>query len=553
MTDNSLSLSPAGVQKTPTPSAASQTAFHISPYARKRLLLIIGIGLIFRIIVGYVQPTFCDEAYVYYVTKAGWSQLMHEIRFDVHPPTINIFLYPLIQNTKSIFILRLPQIFLSCLTMWLVFLLSRRYFADKAALLITACFSFSHYVWLTDAQLRTYGPLACASTALILGVLTIAQYGRPYAPYLTNHPKWQWPLFTAAALGCSCLHASGVLIMFTAFAAFLFPQQPADRRTRLRVLSVLALTVMPIIAWAMYVKLTLPVTPERYTYVVPAKHLIYAPVDIITGLSAEALQDRFGGTLTFKVLGAWLPPCFLFLDTAFWLFYMRGLFMLTVPEQAAGQRASWERLFVFSAFAAPFGFLYLANVLGVLSWQSRYMSTLLAPFYIMVFAGAARWGQNLLSTFILSVNGIVLLCFPNCTWLWNQYWQSTIDFIEQHQHPGDHIAVHIPATCYCFTMAYDLDNIQYVFSMQNNSNVQIKQQPAPGKLDVLPLNARMVSPALINDYWKNGRVFLILTQSDNHTADMINTLNSYYTVTDYHEHKALHGWGSATTYLLQRK
>lgn len=532
---------------------SENTPVVLSSSAKKWLYLIIVLAVLVRVMAGYLQPAFIDEAYVYYMTKAGMSQLLDAIRYDVHPPTLNILLYPLIQSTTSIFLLRLPQIILSALTVLLVCLLSRRYFPAKTALIITACFAFSYSIWLTDAQLRTYGPLTCASTALILGLLTAVQYGRPFSPYLAKESPWGWTLLALAALGCSCLHVGGLLLLLTAGVFFLLPV-PIERAVRGRILLVLALSAVPIVIWALYARLSIPLHFSRPPKFINFDGWFGTPVLLASGLYPKAVLEKFHDSWFVSACASYITPVFLLLNLVAWLAFLRGARSLEVPYQPAKALRVWEHSFLFSTFAAPCLFYYVANLFQVLSWQSRYLSPLLAPFLIVVFAGSGRWGRRALAALILTVNAVMIISFPFCTWLWNQCWQDTIDFIEARQRPGDHIAIYIPYACCSFAMAYDIDGISYTFFTSSGANVQMKQIPNPSKLPVIGLNAPAVGTDYFNtDYWRSGRIFFIITQPDAGANHISEILNRDYTVVDYCEHQALVAWASATTYMLERK
>ena len=431
-------------------------------------------------------------------------------------------------------------------------MLSRRYFSDPMALTITACYAFSYNTYMADAQLRTYGPLTCAITALTLGVLTLVSAGQPYAPYLTGHKRLSWGLLCLAALGCSCLHAEGVLVLFTVFLLFLAPQLNIDKKARLSVLLVIIAATLPLIAYTVYVYFTHPATMDRHSIVMSFRGVRDTPFSIFCGCNADSLISYLSGSYDTKTLESNIRAAFNILNISTWLAFAAGLFTLVPIIKDKIWKFSWEGLLLFSVFAIPSLILYLANVFGILSWQPRYAAPMLVPFLIVGFAGAQRWGRYALSAVILAAAAIYIACFPCATGLWYQYWDDTNRFIQELQQPGDHIAVHTINSGYSFAMAYDVEHIKFVFPESEQTRLRIEQQYTPGKLDVLPIDLPMIGQPLFNR-WRDGRVFLVISQNNERTQEMLIRLNEHYGVLDSHEHRALPFWGNATTYLLQKR
>ena len=184
----------------------------LEPREAKWLYAIALLGLAVRLLAAWLQPAFVDEGAVYYLTKAGWQAMAEVFRFEKHPPTYNVLMYPFIRVCGSIFCLRLPAVFLYLLTMGGAYQLCRRCFSAPCSLMLAACGAVGYSVWILEAQLRSYGLLIFFLTWFWLGLADICAGKTPYRDILGRYAPWGWKLFGAAVLGADSLHLLGALI-----------------------------------------------------------------------------------------------------------------------------------------------------------------------------------------------------------------------------------------------------------------------------------------------------------------------------------------------------
>ncbi len=534
-----------------TPPTQPDDRSRISHRGLRYLGLIIAAGLVIRLLAGFLQPAFADEAYVYYVTKAGLNAIFTELRVDTHPPTFNLLAYPLVQLTGSIFLLRLPTILLSVATMFLSFVLARRLCSENTSLVICACLTFNSSIWITDAQLRSYGPLTLGFILLWLGLLDIHAHGQPFLFFrrravqtpeqAAQAVRWRWLAFALIAIVTVSLHMMALLVLAAcAISAFSFPA-PARRRVWLS----LALATLPLLAWVVWSRTTCEFEFTRPQSTAPVKVLFNTPLAMLGGWNDNA-WIRLGDLSTEALSqGPMVVLLYIVLNGILWLFWLKSW-------HAMAQDRRWEANMLGFAWGLPLISLYAANLLGLLSYQPRYLMPMCAPFLILLSQGLGERCWRGLSRSMLALAIITALTFPFCKPLWNQYWQSTFDFIASQQRQDDLIAVHIPYACYSVAMAYDGPNISFIYGNQGQSNVMVKQEPNPGKLQIIPIGGSMLSPDF-NRFLDSRRIFLILSQYDDSTPALIRWIDERYRVLSTFHQPSLADWADVHVLLLEPK
>ena len=506
----------------------------------KWLLLISFCALLIRLIAAYIQPPFLDEGFVFFTTKAGIAQLIHELKIDAHPPTFNLLIYPLVKLTHSIFILRLPQVLLALPALWLVYFITRRFTSEKLALTAAGIYALDRSVWLTDAQLRSYGPLSFCLLAVWLGMLDLRKNGSPLSSLMPRRPQLGWFVFALAAVLAASLHVIGCLAIGVAIL-FCFCLNSHVRRTAL---TTLLISVVPCGGWFLWSRLT-PHFSGRAT-------------------AAHASWDCIAAS-PLSILGCWDVSAFynLIADISWLQFTIKYVFFLYLAANIivcliyiCGWRSfakdrPCEAHFLSLSVLLPFILLIIGDKLSLLSFQPRYLYPFTLPFLLLLLK-ADNIASRCLTAIVITVSLLNCLLFPSCPVMWNQNWQPTLEFIQSTQHPEDVIAVTDPYSVYGFAYAYDADNINFVFQNTNSSNVAIAQNPVPGKLRVIPIDTYMLNPQLIN-WLGNGQLYLVICQSPNTLSALLAELEQYYTVIDYKKTPSMTSWAVTLVLRLERK
>ena len=152
---------------------------------------------------------------------------------------------------------------------------------------------------------------------------------------------------------------------------------------------------------------------------------------------------------------------------------------------------------------------------------------------------------------MIAIGTAACLLFPNHSQLWNQYWQSAVDFIDQRQRPSDVICVNLAYTTYSFCMAYNCENISFIFQPETKA-VFSRQNSTPGKLLVYPLMPRSCSEDLLKAFGEK-RIFLVLCESELENDAVFSWLLQHYKICDSTEFKSENSWADVRVYLLERQ
>ncbi|MDO5296231.1 MAG: glycosyltransferase family 39 protein [bacterium] len=502
------------------------------------LFVIVTLGIIIRLTAAYLQPAFLDEAFVYYTSKADIDQILSTLKLDVHPPTYNILIHPLAQISSSIFILRLPSLLCDIISILLTFQLVRRFFKENESLAITALYAFSYAVWISNTQLRTYGPLTMLLMLILIGLLDINDHGLPFFR-LKFRPAIKWLSWLACALGAASLHLLGAMSL----AAFIILALFMPRLKR-RTCSILVISILPVSLWFICAKS--PVTANhvfsmswaRFTdfFTIPAS-LFNLQISILTPSPLE---------LCYFSLSQWFEYILSFISSIIlWYFWALGWKKLN-------QEFSWTAaLLGCSLLFAPL-FLFLYGIFtGSANSQSRYAIPMSIPFYILVFYGIKDHIRQKALFLALAVNMGISIIFPFQPQLWNQNWGPTLNFIDKSRHPGDVIIVYPYYTSFSLAMAYDAENINFLFPPQHSLTLIQKNNPA--KLPIVPVNPQTF-PYWLSEHHPQ-RLILIMCQEqyDRYSGMVISQLDQQYKLTAEHHYSSLREWARINTYILERK
>ncbi len=516
-----------------------------SARAKRWLGIIAVLGLIFRLLAAYLQPAFIDEGFVYYLTKTGIANTVHTLKIDAHPPTFNIIIYPLVMRTANIFLLRLPWVCLSILTIVLSFRLLRRFFDETDSLFLTALYASGCGIIITDAQLRTYGPLTLCLTVLWIGLLDIHQYGRPFPELSKRRASLGWGLLWLCGCAGAGLHYLGILSLAMCCIPTLF----LTGRKKLKTLFCLTSAALPSSLWLIWSRMTSGFSPGpvptglsmfhfNHFYYIPAC-LLSLNINILKPLCADNL---LGEILQYTVYQIALP----LLTAALWIALISGWFRLA-------KRSPWTASLLGCNLIIAQVLLLGACVLGKLGYsQARYSLPMTVPFFILLFSGISEKNRRQWQAVFLVCSGCLLLLFPFYPPIWNQYWGATLKYINSIRQPNDIIAVCPAYTSHCFAMEYDPDNIAFTFD--RDYKVGLKQKPSADKLPVILLDPAMRGQELLRDL-RGYRVILIMCQEkafqDN--GALLMWLDQYYNLVGEHHFVSAWDWADVNTYVLEAK
>ncbi|MBQ7568382.1 hypothetical protein IJT17_06210 [bacterium] len=511
------------------------------PSARPGLWLgiILGIGLAIRLTASYIQPAFLDEAFVYWVTKAGWRAMADVLRYDTHTPAYNVLMYPLVQLTDSMFWLRLPSVLLSLGTVWLSYRLARRYCSEGTALTLSAFISFSYCVWLTDAQLRSYSPLMFLCTSLWLAMSDIKREGAPFIEL--PWPRLRWPLFALASLLSSCIHVIGAL-MQGVIALFSF-WLPSEERRRILICS--ALAILPCAAWFVFGRSQAPL---QFAHAETREYWLqffFTPLYLFGLKSPNDVLGFLGSYMPPEAAAAYLIPAYLIGNALIWAALLWGGYRL-------GRQWGWEGWFLNAAFLLPLLAILASCLLGLQPYAPRYAVTMTLPFLIALQELASRRAVRFLGQAALAWNVFICLLFPYCPQLWNQYWRTVTDFIDARAASGDIVCVYNPYAAYSFALAYDPQGAYYEFSHEKSSgyHVALRQRPDSAKLACYPLSLAMLNDSFLQSLGKH-RIFLVLCQRYQGDSSLA-WLNDRFHITDGVHFPSLTYWADAEVCILER-
>lgn len=512
---------------------------------RNWLILISFCALLIRLIAAYIQPPFLDEGYVFFTTKASLPQLINELKIDAHPPTYNLLIYPLVRITSSIFLLRLPQVLLSLPALWLVYHITKRFNSEKTALTVTWIYALNHSVWITDAQLRSYGPLSFCLLLVWLGMLDMRRGDSPLASILPHRPRLGWMIFTLAGTAAASLHILGCLALGAAiiFSLYLTPNM------RKNALISLFTSITPCCIWFLWSRLTPHFAGESLIGEQKLMHsawhgFLASPLNILGCWDFASFHSLLSDIDAVQPYTKYILFIFILANIIITLLFFSGWHTFAKEQP-------WEAHFLGISVMLPFFVLLIGDKLSFLFFQPRYMTPFAVPFLLLIIQAKNNLRHWLLNA-VLIVNALNCLLFPLCPFMWNQNWQPTFEFIQSTQQPNDTIAITDPYSIYGFAYAYDPDNIKFIFQDSQYSNVAIDQRTVPGKLRVIPLDAYMMNSHML-DWLGDGQLYLVICQATRTFPDLLTALEQHYTVVDYQKTPSMVSWSSTVVLHMKKK
>ncbi len=498
---------------------------------RRAYTIILATGLIIRLSALALQPAFCDEAFIYFVTKS--QSLIHIIANEPHPPLWNCLMFAPISQTSNIALLRLPALLFSMLAIHAAFILGCRVKDEKAGLAMAGFASVSYPVWLAEIQLRPNAVLSWSLLSVIIMMIEIRKEGRP---------NKGWLIFIATAAICASIHYLGAVSIAFFLTASLFIS------SRRKAAICLATALVPIFAWTLWAQshtnddIKLVTSNHIRALSAPASLCgLETAVDIITD---DPSNDKAGGLNQENALLR------LILSIPFWMLFIIGFISILRQEKFTA--------FLLAGTAAfPALTLIAGSLAGIGMYQNRYLVFVSIPAAMLIYAGADYLKGNLrkisqmLLIVILCINGIICLAFPFNPSLWNQYWQSTINFIEANQEPGDKICIFIPYCVMTFAMDYDPGALSMEYG---NNGFTFCNTPSPGKLELIPIDNELADDNKFLSSLSQRNVFLVLCQEElRDNSRIIAAFDKLFTPVLHFHSKSFTYWSDTECYLLRPK
>ncbi len=495
-------------------------------------IIILAAGLLIRLAALALQPAFCDEAFIYFASKS--ESLLRILAHDPHPPLWNYLMRLPIALTANIALLRLPALLFSMLAINASFTLGCRVKDEKAGLAMAGFTALCYPVWLAEIQLRPNAILTWLTLILVIMMLEIRQEGRP---------RKGWLLFTAAAACCASIHYLGAVIAVFFLAASFFTA------SRKKAAACLAAALVPISAWLLLTH----DSQASNTTLVTSNHLraLSAPASLfgletaIDIVADDPANEKAGGLNQDNAI--WR----LAFSSPLWLLLFTGIASIAKQDK-------FQAIILAGTFTFPAAVLIAGSLLGKGIYQNRYLLFVSVPLALLIYAGgdslkgSLRKISSVLFCTIAGANILICLAFPFTPSLWNQYWQSTISFIESNHSPGDKICIFIPYSTMTFAMDYDPGSISVIFTA--DGNYDIISAPSAGKLKLIPLDDGMAEDARFLDYLAQGNVFLILCQEEMRgNGRIMAALDERFTPVLHFRSKSYVYWSDAECYLLTPK
>ncbi len=482
--------------------------------SKKWLLIILSFGLIIRLVAAWIQPLDTDEAFNYFLCRAGWNTLIQVMIADNHTPALHLLLWPLMQVTHSPLLLRLPSVLIGALSVILAFHLFRLLFSERESLLLTAIVACGYRLIINDAMIRPYGLMTAGLLAIWLGLNDIRRDGHPFSTF--NIPaRASWFVYGLIALLTASLHLLGVIMVVLASVVMYSFLSKAKLYTAIAHI----IAVIPGISWYLYRMLSRPTGNHVNAFSWDSlERLPLLPLCVLNlKLGDRAMENcgKFDNYFTNLGIDLWsallsieYPSYYciaLFaLGALLWLVAAWGVFRLW-------KLCSWQALFCTTMVFIPLAGFTLGVMLGYVNFLSeRYFIPFTVPF-LMLLTAALKDKAIHFQRGCLIVSLLVCLVFPWSPALWVENWNNTFSFIEANRAQGDIIMLYLPNPVYSFALAYDGDNVQL--------NGEPRQRfHKSDKLPWFMLVSGVIDDRMLEVVRKH-RVFLIVSTLDNPSFD----------------------------------
>ncbi len=478
------------------------------------MYIIISFGLLIRLAAEFMQPAYTDEAFIYFTSRCGWK-VFDILISDPHPPLWNIILYlPVRYLEYNIAILRLPSLIFSVLSIYASYRIGKIFQDDKTGLLLAAFSAVSCPVWQNDIQIRPIAALTWSALVLLIMMTEILESGKP---------KSGWLAFTATASLCASVHFLGSAFVVTFLLISLIFKN--CKKTAICLL----ISLIPLCCWTLWCLSHNPL-PRNYA---PSHYLgilaepaditgISKAIDVLSDTSREAKQDL----QTLPSLQIDAP--YIIASIPLWLLILTGTYSLLRYNFHKG-------LLIAGPFFSITILLIAGSMMGKGNFTTRYLVFQAIPMTMLICSGAheikgkLQKAASLIIPLTIGFNLLLCAMFPFTPELWNQYWQSTIDFIESHKTEGDAICLYHPLTIMQFGLAYDPQSMS---RCDFSSGVfSFNRTQSPGKLEIFPLDIRSASNKDLINYLSHRNVFLILhcANKNEEYSQIMDALDSAFT------------------------
>lgn len=514
----------------------------LEPWEARWLYGIAFLGLLVRVAAAWLQPAYIDEAAVYYTTKAGWNAVFEVARYEYSPPSFNAVMYPLIKVCSSVFILRLPEVFLFLPTFGAGYQLCRRMFPVWVSLMLCAFGAFSYNIWLTEAQFRYYGPLIFFLTWFWLGMEDALEQRIPFQNMLGRRSSFGWYLLALLAAGAASVHVLGLVVVCS---CVLLVGRLAGT-ARIRMFLCIITGSLPMFIWLLWrqcsgggISLAHSTMWNGDSWIMLAS----VPLCVLNcGVSQNILfYGRYNANLSQYHFA--ISCCYYCVNVFLWLLILSGYCRLRKRHKDMADMMG-------CSFFMTLLLLSVLGTVGIHELQPRYAVIFSLPIVCFLAEGFNQ-AKFVWVGFgaVISWTVLLTMAFPFTPSLWNQYWQSCIDYIETHQRAGDRIYIFTPYAGFSFAWAYDKEHISFDYG---KSVYWIKQTVVSDKLPIVLLS-NDVSYKPSDQELRNiagQRVFLILNQTAN-TGGPPRWLFDHYRMVDHFGHRSIRYWADAEVILLE--
>lgn len=508
----------------------------------RRAAALFALALLARLVASAASGLYVDEAYCYFMSRLGWSQIVPSARSELHPPLWYFLMHPLAITTRDGLILRLPSSVLGALSAPLTYLAGRT-LSERTGLMAGALTAASYVGWMADAQTRCYGLLAALSAFALWATLDEG---------FNRLPRWRWALLGVASVGMPLLHMVGWLVDVGLLLASMLPGT-TDRARRA------ACFIGGLIAgggWMGYAaSASISALHPRQPHPAQIEEVLLLPASL-SGLSLPLHWPMLRPSGAADAIS-------LALSAALTVVVALGL--------AKTWRACARAAIILALYAGvPLGGIIAGSLLGMQTYQNRYLATISGGLFILLGAAATRLhpspsaagpqpprsplrgGVSTVATVLwmaaITFNLVTAAIFPYDRYLHNQDWRAAAAWIERRETMADVIVSTIPYSLIGLNFYYHAPAVEVDFSVPQTMQIRLeKGYSGAEQMGVFPAQLS----AGLAERLHGRRVFLLLNQVDEATrAEALDLFRTHWRVEDALALDSLAGWGRIFVYEL---
>jgi len=382
------------------------------------ILWVLLAALFLRIILSMTTSFDSDEAFSYFLSRLSFKELFSELYFDRHPPFFYLLHHFLALLTSSSFILRIPALGCSAISLVLIFLLGRELFREKQwALWAAILYGVAFGAWHLDFRARMYAP---AQLFQLLATLTFLKFRAG-----NRRAIWMYILSMTAAV--YTLYFSTLIFLAHGLTVLLL----RDWKTLKTLIVPVGILLLPL-AYFFHVQTSFAIIPSFWFLKIYSAHLYPWFLGVTPFLAA------YGHVMpwTMPVL-AWCGflSCILF------------LFQVLALQKWSRENRAGALLLGCMFVTHVIGILLLSQMKGVFL-RERYFY-LFFPYFILIlitvlkFVSSSAMKQSFLFGFI-GLNLVLFAHYSTSSFLWGENMKPIADKITKDDNPSDLVAVSLP-------------------------------------------------------------------------------------------------------------